>query len=247
MGLRVDKLDDFLRSLTRRVDVLISGPDVVIHFMDLISEYVVEISTELFFNSRENCFAFLLNLSLLNTNDTVLTSSEEFLKRSQGLVSDMVFAKEMFMNVKNRGLNVFNLTKRGSMKKQGGRIKTWKLRHFVLTAEYILYFKDSIDTNPKGFIPLAGISYSLLEEPRSWKKIKKSSDPGNPLSWGFTINITNDSRPRFGLKTNKKKGNHKLFKLKVSSKTELDGWILELQKCIKIGEVIKYSERISGN
>jgi hypothetical protein len=72
---------------------------------------------------------------------------------------------------KNRGrkisvLAVGNSAKRGWLYKQGGRIKTWKKRYFVLNSNTLYYYKSEGDKEPKGAISLKNciITYMNQEE-----------------------------------------------------------------------------------
>eukprot|EP00002_Diphylleia_rotans_P002582 TRINITY_DN11630_c0_g1_i2.p1 TRINITY_DN11630_c0_g1~~TRINITY_DN11630_c0_g1_i2.p1 ORF type:complete len:407 (-),score=70.73 TRINITY_DN11630_c0_g1_i2:356-1531(-) len=47
-----------------------------------------------------------------------------------------------------------NPEKEGYLLKQGGSIKTWKKRWFILKGNYLFYFKEKGDANPKGIICL---------------------------------------------------------------------------------------------
>lgn len=50
-----------------------------------------------------------------------------------------------------------NAEKKGWLTKQGGRIKTWKRRWFILSDNCLFYFKAPGDKEPCGIIPLESI------------------------------------------------------------------------------------------
>jgi len=54
-----------------------------------------------------------------------------------------------------------NAEKKGWLTKQGGRIKTWKRRWFILSDNCLYYFKSPKDSEPCGIIPLENL---LVEE-----------------------------------------------------------------------------------
>eukprot|EP00732_Lithocolla_globosa_P003672 Lithocolla_globosa_v1_NODE_3044_length_1783_cov_5.271412.p1 type:complete len:375 gc:universal NODE_3044_length_1783_cov_5.271412:1142-18(-) len=59
----------------------------------------------------------------------------------------------------------------GTLCKQGGKIKTWKRRWFVLTTDCILYyFKSSSDNTPLGMIVLLSYQVAFLRPDESGKK-----------------------------------------------------------------------------
>eukprot|EP00002_Diphylleia_rotans_P019051 TRINITY_DN3689_c0_g1_i3.p1 TRINITY_DN3689_c0_g1~~TRINITY_DN3689_c0_g1_i3.p1 ORF type:complete len:212 (-),score=40.74 TRINITY_DN3689_c0_g1_i3:185-820(-) len=47
-----------------------------------------------------------------------------------------------------------NPERQGYLNKQGGSIKTWKKRWFIMKETYLFYFSDKEDPNPKGIICL---------------------------------------------------------------------------------------------
>jgi len=66
--------------------------------------------------------------------------------------------------------NVYaNASKSGYMVKQGGRIKTWKRRWFVLNDGCLYYFKAKGDSEPLGIIPLENLQVNKTDSKK--KKI----------------------------------------------------------------------------
>ena len=53
------------------------------------------------------------------------------------------------------GIESLAITKEGQLFKQGGSIKTWKQRWFVLREHQLYYYKSAADKEPLGLIPLA--------------------------------------------------------------------------------------------
>jgi PH domain len=51
----------------------------------------------------------------------------------------------------------FNPDKEGWLWKQGGRIKSWKRRWFILNDNCLYYFEYTTDKEPRGIIPLENI------------------------------------------------------------------------------------------
>ena len=56
------------------------------------------------------------------------------------------------------------IIKEGSMFKQGGQIKTWKQRWFVLRGHQLYYYKSAADKEPLGVIPLANCKITITEK-----------------------------------------------------------------------------------
>lgn len=63
----------------------------------------------------------------------------------------------------------FSPEREGFLWKQGGRIKSWKRRNFILTGNCLYYFKDQQDTTPCGIIPLENLTVRDLEAGGGYK------------------------------------------------------------------------------
>lgn len=68
--------------------------------------------------------------------------------------------------------DVGDLSKSGYLTKQGGSIKTWKKRYFVLKNNDLYYQKDPQDPQPKGKITLSGFMIRILDA----KEAKEEAD-----------------------------------------------------------------------
>ena len=81
------------------------------------------------------------------------------------------------------------MNKRGYLTKQGGRVKTWKRRLFLMNGSVIYYFKNEDAKVPKGTIRLT--SASKVE-----KFTKASSSPQDPYKAreAFSFRLVTDMR-----------------------------------------------------
>merc|ERR1712000_116233 len=68
------------------------------------------------------------------------------------LYSD-ILEDELKMNTNS----VSQATHKGFLTKQGGRIKTWKTRYFVVSDSCLYYFKNQREKEPLGIIPLENV------------------------------------------------------------------------------------------
>ena len=68
---------------------------------------------------------------------------------------DDVVQNEIKMDTRDGGLGA--PAHKGFLTKQGGRIKTWKRRWFVVSDSCLYYFKSEKDKEPLGIIPLENV------------------------------------------------------------------------------------------
>lgn len=69
--------------------------------------------------------------------------------------------------------DVTDLNKVGWLVKQGGSIKTWKKRYFVLKNNELYYQKDPQDPQPKGKISLTGFMVRVLDAKEAKEKVDR--------------------------------------------------------------------------
>lgn len=67
-----------------------------------------------------------------------------------------------------------NAELKGWLTKQGGKIKSWKKRWFVLTENCLFYFKNETDKEPCGIIPLENVIIHRLESKKKYMFTLKS-------------------------------------------------------------------------
>lgn len=116
--------------------------------------------------------------------------------------------------------------RKGWIRKQGGRIKTWKKRWFVLSSNCIYYFKDPEDKEPQGIIPLENLDV----RPVNAKRFEFEIFSPQKLASGTeaSIKAVKASSSGGGLA----KGHHDRYLIAASSQEEMDDWIAAIKSHI---------------
>lgn len=107
----------------------------------------------------------------------------------------------------------------GWLKKQGGRVKTWKKRWFVLVGNCLYYFTQPDDRDPLGIIPLENLEVRVTNERRFAFEIFAGELAGAERI--KAVKSTSGS----GLI----KAHHDRYLLAASSQEELDAWLKVIQ------------------
>ena len=142
-------------------------------------------------NEKNNIFptedqAYLLAFSLIMLNTDLHNpsikhkmTSEQFVKNNTdtGLEHDLdpEFLAKMYNCIKEKEIKMENedtafgnsvAVKMGWMTKQGGRIKTWKKRWFILSDHVLYYFKEKQEETSKacGIVPLEDVTVREVED-----------------------------------------------------------------------------------
>eukprot|EP00743_Colponemidia_sp_Colp-15_P009442 GILK01010322.1.p1 GENE.GILK01010322.1~~GILK01010322.1.p1 ORF type:complete len:519 (+),score=75.99 GILK01010322.1:94-1650(+) len=135
------------------------------------------------FKNSDTVYVLSFSLIMLNTdahNPGVKKkmSKQEFISNNRGIDQGAnlpeSYLEELYDNITNNEIkltevrdddgNLFTTpAKEGWLTKQGGRIKTWKKRYFILSGRILHYFKDAEAVEPCGFIPLVNIFVRLLD------------------------------------------------------------------------------------
>lgn len=72
-------------------------------------------------------------------------------------------------------------SKEGWLTKQGGRVKNWKRRWFILSEDRLYYYKKPGDMTPLGFIPLSRCCIRITEMRRRGRRLRYSFELYDPL------------------------------------------------------------------
>ncbi|KAI5097814.1 cytohesin-3 [Silurus meridionalis] len=196
------------------------------------------------FQSTDSCYILsfaiiMLNTSLHNPNVKEKTSLERFISMNRGidhggdLPSDLL--TKLYESIKNEPFKIpvddgndlthtfFNPDREGWLLKEGGRVKTWKRRWFILTDSCLYYFQYTTDKEPKGIIPLENLSIREVDDlnkqfcfelflPHSkGQKIKAcKTDPDGKVVIG----------------------KHQSYRISASSFEERDDWVQAIRACI---------------
>ncbi|XP_038845462.1 rho GTPase-activating protein 24 [Salvelinus namaycush] len=134
-----------------------------------------------------------------------------------------------------RGLGRQNVIRCGWLRKQGGFVKTWHTRWFVLRGEQLYYYKDEEETKALGTILLPG--NRVTEHP-------SNGDEGGKFL--FQVSAGGD-RERMT-------ANHETYLLMASTQNDMEDWVKTIRRVIwapfgggifgqKLEETVRYERR----
>ncbi|XP_074010515.1 rho GTPase-activating protein 24 isoform X2 [Numenius arquata] len=123
----------------------------------------------------------------------------------------------------------------GWLRKQGGFVKTWHTRWFVLKGDQLYYFKDEDETKPLGTIFLPG--NRVIEHP---------GNEENPGKFLFEV-IPGGDRERMT-------ANHETYLLMASTQNDMEDWVKSIRRVIwapfgggifgqKLEDTVRYEKR----
>ncbi|XP_066497991.1 cytohesin-4 isoform X2 [Hoplias malabaricus] len=196
------------------------------------------------FQSTDTCYILsfaiiMLNTSLHNPNVKDKPSLERFISMNRGinnggdLPSDLLM--KLYESIKNEPFKIpeddgndlthtfFNPDREGWLLKEGGRVKTWKRRWFILTDSCLYYFQYTTDKEPKGIIPLENLSVKEVDDPHKQFCLELF----NPQSKGQKIKACKtDQDGRVVM------GKHQSYRISASSAEERNDWVQAIRACI---------------
>lgn len=126
----------------------------------------------------DNCYILCYSIIMMNTclhniNVRDKPSVEQFISMNRNIGEGGNFPDELlrviYESIKSEPLKLiddsdsdlmltfFNPVKQGWLWKQGGRVKSWKWRWFILNDNCLYYFETTEDKEPKGIIPLENV------------------------------------------------------------------------------------------
>eukprot|EP00298_Acanthocystis_sp_HF-20_P030698 c9979_g1_i1.p1 GENE.c9979_g1_i1~~c9979_g1_i1.p1 ORF type:complete len:203 (-),score=87.17 c9979_g1_i1:27-635(-) len=113
----------------------------------------------------------------------------------------------------------------GYMLKQGGRVKTWKKRWFVLTGEMLCYYKVQNDS---------GSLISAIPIEEDWI-VQEKSLPKHPYSFELSSSKAINKERKL-IQLSKEKLDERVFVFSCQTEEERIKWIAEIQKSVnKLG------------
>ncbi|XP_073897931.1 rho GTPase-activating protein 24 isoform X2 [Castor canadensis] len=123
----------------------------------------------------------------------------------------------------------------GWLRKQGGFVKTWHTRWFVLKGDQLYYFKDEDETKPLGTIFLPGN-----------KVLEHSCNEENPGKFLFEV-VPGGDRDRMT-------ANHESYLLMASTQNDMEDWVKSIRRVIwgpfgggifgqKLEDTVRYEKR----
>eukprot|EP00742_Colponemidia_sp_Colp-10_P006855 GILJ01007348.1.p1 GENE.GILJ01007348.1~~GILJ01007348.1.p1 ORF type:complete len:688 (-),score=84.97 GILJ01007348.1:155-2218(-) len=122
----------------------------------------------------------------------------------------------------------------GWLQKQGGRIKTWKDRWFILSDNCLYYFRNPDQKTPQGLIPLEKLQIGEI--------VKKK--------FMFSLNARRNEKvksAKFNPEGHLVQGNHSKFVFRARDAMEMENWIGAIESSMeraKVGSLDKFYERI---
>lgn len=92
------------------------------------------------------------DITELTRENQRLTERLQFLQTR--FEDDLALARAVFQDLGAESLNALNPQRSGMLTKQGGSVKSWKRRWFVLKDNFMFYYKSSREPKPLGVIHL---------------------------------------------------------------------------------------------
>lgn len=196
------------------------------------------------FQSTDTCYILsfaiiMLNTSLHNPNVKEKTSLERFISMNRGInnggdLPDDLLTK-LYESISNEPFKIpvddgndlthtfFNPDREGWLLKEGGRVKTWKRRWFILTDNCLYYFQYTTDKEPKGIIPLENLSVREVNDPHKQFCLELFL----PESTGQAIKACKTDQDGKVVV-----GKHQSYRISAASAEERAEWIQAIRACI---------------
>ncbi|ESO11902.1 hypothetical protein HELRODRAFT_156254 [Helobdella robusta] len=191
---------------------------------------------------HDTCYVLSFAIIMLNTclhNPSVKDKPtvERFIAMNRGINEGGDLPQELleslYESIKNEPFKIpeddgndlmhtfFNPVKEGWLWKQGGRVKSWKHRWFILNDNCLYYFEFTTDKEPKGIIPLENVQVREVTS--------------NHRPYCFEIHSTGSEVIK-ACKTDSEgkvvEGNHSVYKMSAISVEDRDDWIRSLRACV---------------
>ncbi|KAI3359240.1 hypothetical protein L3Q82_002759 [Scortum barcoo] len=214
------------------------------------SQFPTKVSSLL--TNRNTCYVLsfaiiMLNTSLHNPNVRDKPPVERFISMNRGINEGGDLPEELLRNlydsIKSEPFKIpeddgndlthtfFNPDREGWLLKlgfhvllrQGGRVKTWKRRWFILTDNCLYYFEYTTDKEPRGIIPLENLSIREVEEPRK----PNCFELYNPNHKGQVIKACKTEADGRVVE-----GNHVVYRISAPTPEEKEEWIKSIKASI---------------
>lgn len=194
------------------------------------------------FKTTDTCYVLsfsiiMLNTSLHNPSVREKPTVEIFITMNRGineggdLPRDLL--ESLYDSIKSEPFKIpeddgndlmhtfFNPVKEGWLCKQGGRVKSWKRRWFILNDNCLYYFEYTTDKEPKGIIPLENVQVRKIDHPHRQHCFEIHSN-GND----FIKACKTDSDGKVV------EGKHMVYKMNASSLDDQDDWIRSIKASV---------------
>ncbi|CAF3557551.1 unnamed protein product [Rotaria socialis] len=219
--------------------------------MEAFAQRYYECNPDIYANA-EVCFILsfaiiMLNTSLHNKSARLggLLTHEKFVNSLNEAISrqampDSNLIKNIYDSIKNNELKFpdddidlsdvsarmkegdSTIFKEGWLWKQGGRVRQWKRRWFVITDGCLFYYESRTEVdNPRGIIPLVDVGVREIDDDRT----KQFCFELFPLA-GEKVKTTKPTPGETGKAT---EGHHTVYRMSASSEDERKDWIRALR------------------
>lgn len=211
--------------------------------MDCFAErfYNVSADAKNIFADRDACYILAFAVIMLNTdahNPAIKKQNKmtkiQFIQNNRGINNgndvDKEYLEKIYDSIVAEAIQMkpevqtafTNAEKKGYLTKQGGRVKTWKKRWFVLTNNNSLYYFRSPDDekNPLGWFPLENLTITIEKKygPSKYPMVIQSSIPGKMIKSCKAVDGAVVP------------GSHSRFVIAASSSEEMQDWYEALTK-----------------
>ncbi|BFZ18128.1 hypothetical protein BsWGS_21168 [Bradybaena similaris] len=204
--------------------------------MECFAERYCTVNPGVFVNT-DTCYVLsfaiiMLNTSLHNPSVKDKPPVERFIQMNRGINDGGNLPEELLINlyesIKKEPFKIpeddgndlmhtfFNPVKEGWLMKQGGRVKNWKRRWFILNDNCLYYFQYTTDKEPKGIIPLENIQVREVPTEKSRANSFELFCSGNSEIIK-ACKMDSDGKVI--------EGRHSVYRMAASSVIEKDDWI----------------------
>jgi len=194
------------------------------------------------FPNQDTAYILAFSLIMLNTDAHSphiknKMTKEQFVKNNRGICAGQNLPQEYLESLYDKIIkNPMKMTSEGSVfasaenkgwcKKQGGRIKTWKRRWFVLKDNCLYYFKQPSNEQPCGIIPLENLSIRTLQVKGHKNVFEVYSQDGEIKS----CKLENGQLV---------KGHHGSYLISAFSKEDMENWISSIRNNISFNPLFE--------
>ncbi|KAL2101387.1 hypothetical protein ACEWY4_003148 [Coilia grayii] len=194
------------------------------------------------FQSTDTCYILsfaiiMLNTSLHNPNVKDKPNLERFISMNRGINNGGDLPSELltklYESIHNEPFKIpeddgndlthtfFNPDREGWLLKEGGRVKTWKRRWFILTDSCLYYFQYTADKEPKGIIPLENLGVQEVDDPHKQFCLELFSPQGKKIK---ACKTETDGKVVMG--------KHQSYRISAATAEERDEWIKSIRASI---------------
>lgn len=209
--------------------------------MESFAQRYCQLNPEIFTNS-DTCYVLsfaviMLNTSLHNPSVKDKPTVDQFVSMNRGINDGGDLPRELlaslFDSIKTEPFKIpeddgndlmhtfFNPDREGWLWKQGGRVKSWKRRWFILNDNCLYYFEFTTDKEPRGIIPLENI------------RVREVADRGKQHCFELYSSVNEVIK---ACKTDSEgkvvEGKHSVYRMSASTDDEKNEWIKCIQQSI---------------